>query len=74
MVEDKLLHCYLTLNPEKRLERFADTSRAAEITGLSRRTIQFWIEVGQIHAVRLGKKYQVDLHSLYDYLNRNGHR
>jgi hypothetical protein len=67
---EKLLEIYLSLSPESRERRFASTARAAELSGLSQRTIQRWIEAGIVNTVPVGKKYQVDLVSLRDYLSR----
>lgn len=67
--DEDLLRLYLKLPKEERSNFFADTARAAELTDLSQRTIQFWIETGAIRAVSIGKKYQVYLKSLDDYLN-----
>lgn len=66
--EDGLLDLYLSLNCAERDKRFACTLRAAEITGLSVRTIQFWIECGYVQALYIGRKYRVDLDSLRRYL------
>lgn len=38
------------------------------MVGLSQRTIQLWIEVGFITAIKIGRKYQVSLDSLRAYL------
>ena len=65
-----MLDQYLSLPKKQREQRFMDTAHAAEITGLSIRTIQLWIERGVVHAVPVGKKYQVELGSLRDYLKR----
>ena len=65
-----LLKLFLSLPRPERQHRFADTARTAEIVGMSRRTIQLWIELDQIRAVRVGKRYHVLLDSVYDYLNR----
>ncbi len=67
-INEELLNLYLTLPKRKREEKFADTARAAEIAGLSQRTIQLWIEIGSIKAIRIGKKYMVSLDSLMRYL------
>ncbi len=64
----ELLNLFLSLTPQQRQLRFADTSRAAQITGLTQRTIQMWIEFGSIDAVHVGRKYQIDLESLRNYL------
>jgi excisionase family DNA binding protein len=66
-----LLNLFLTLDKTERRKHFACTLRASEIVGVSRRTIQLWIEMGQIQAVRVSKKYQVHLPSLEEYLNES---
>ena len=65
---NELLNLYLVSTYEHRENHFADTARAAEIAGLSRRTIQLWIEIGMLPALRIGKKYKVSLDSLRKYL------
>lgn len=65
---EELLDLYLNLPPKHRTRRFADTARAAKMTGLTQRTIQLWIEFGDIRAVHIGRKYQIDLHSLKNFL------
>lgn len=70
----KLLDDYLELPPGERRHRFAETSRAARLAGVSQRTIQLWIESRLIEAVRIGHRYQVDLDSLKDYLRENAAR
>jgi len=65
---EKLLELYLALPVRKRHEEFAGTAQVAEMTCLSQRTIQFWIETGAIQAICVGKKYQVYLSSLREYL------
>lgn len=68
--DEDLLRMYLKLPKKERSDLFADTARAAELTDLSQRTIQFWIETGAIRALSIGKKYQVYLESLRDYLKK----
>ena len=68
--DEELLRMYLKIPKKERSELFADTARAAELTDLSQRTIQFWIETGAIRAIPIGKKYQVYLESLGDYLKK----
>lgn len=65
---EDLLSLYLSLPQEKRRQKFAGTSEAAVMVGLSQRTIQMWIEVGFIAAIKIGRKYQVSLDSLRAYL------
>lgn len=66
---DRLLDLYLSLAPDARNARFASTSRVAQALGLSQRTIQSWINKGLVAAIRIGKKYQLDLDSLRAYLS-----
>ncbi|MBZ5538513.1 MAG: helix-turn-helix domain-containing protein [Acidobacteriia bacterium] len=66
--DEQLLDLYLGLSSKERDGRFADTARAAEIVGLSQRTIQLWIEIGLIRALLLGGKYKICLQSLRGYL------
>ena len=66
--ERDLIKLFLSLPRPERLLRFADTARTAEMLGMSRRTIQLWIETGQIKAVRIGSKYQVLVDSVHGYL------
>ena len=68
--DEELMELYLAMPPGQRDKMFADTARAAEITGLTQRTIQFWIETGAIQAVAVGRKYRVSLESLTGYLKR----
>jgi excisionase family DNA binding protein len=72
--DQELLDRYLAMSGKQRDEKFADTARAAEITGLAQRTIQMWIEIGAIRAVLIGKKYRVSLDSLTDYLKGRNDR
>ena len=68
MIEEELLERYLGLDERRRAQQFADTARVANFVGLSQRTIQLWIEIGLIQAVRIGRKYQVDLESVKAHL------
>ena len=68
MTEEELLEYYLGLDEPLRARKFADTARVAHFVGLSQRTIQLWIEIGFIRAVRIGRKYQVDLESVKAHL------
>ncbi len=47
---------------------FINTAQAAEITGLSMRTIQLWIESGVVRAIVIGRKYKVVVESLKEHL------
>jgi excisionase family DNA binding protein len=66
---EHLLSLYLELAPDAREAAFADTAKAARLVGVSQRTIQLWIQEKQVSALRIGRKYQVDLESLKRYLN-----
>jgi excisionase family DNA binding protein len=70
LTDEELLNLYLDLPRKERNAMFADTASAAELVGLSQRTIQFWIEIGLIRAVFLGGKYKISLPSLKSYLIR----
>lgn len=64
----ELLSLYLSSSPEAREEIFVNTASAAKITGVSIRTIQFWIECGAVRALLIGSKYRVLLESLRAHL------
>ena len=68
LTDAELLHLYLSLPPASREKAFINTAQAAEITGLSMRTIQLWIESGAVRAIAIGKKYQIVLESLKTHL------
>jgi excisionase family DNA binding protein len=64
----ELLNLYLATPHKQREEQFVSTARAAEIAGVSRRTIQSWIDCGDLSAIRIGKTYRVSLDSLREFL------
>jgi excisionase family DNA binding protein len=68
LTDEQLLEFYLSLPVKIRSLRFVETSQAADLAGLSQRTIQIWIESGLIRAVLIGKKYKVSVDSLRAYL------
>lgn len=70
--ELKLLDEYFALPVNQRDKLFANTARAAELVGLSQRTIQLWIDMGLVKAFFLGRKYMVSLLSLKSHI-RNQH-
>lgn len=70
LTNEQLLDFYLSSPKELRHEHFVDTLRAAEIAGVTQRTIQLWIESEVIRAIRIGRKYQVSLVSLKQFLKR----
>jgi excisionase family DNA binding protein len=63
-----LLDRYLVTPNKQRDEQFLSTADAAEIAGISQRTIQFWIDSGALSAIRIGKNYRVSRDSLREYL------
>jgi excisionase family DNA binding protein len=65
---EDLLEQYLLLPDDQREQKFPTTERAAELTGLSRRTIQYWVEIKDIEAIFVGKICRVRLDSLVTYL------
>jgi excisionase family DNA binding protein len=68
LTDAEVLHLYLSLPPASREKAFINTAQAAEITGLSMRTIQLWIESGAVRAIAIGRKYQIVLESLKAHL------
>ena len=62
-VDHELLEQYLELSAENRDQKFPNTAYAANMVGLSRRTIQFWVETGAVRAVFIGGKYRVSIDS-----------
>ena len=63
-----LLEQYLSLPEDQREQKFPTTERAAALTGMSRRTIQYWVEIKDIEAIFVGKICRVRLDSLMAYL------
>jgi excisionase family DNA binding protein len=61
---EHLLHLYLSLPADRREQEFPSTTRAAKLVGVPRRTIQFWVETGQVEAISVGRKYKVHFESL----------
>ncbi len=66
-----MLGRYMGLSRLERRKFFASTIMAADIVGLSQRTIQLWVEIGAISAVRIGRNYRVYLPSLEEHLALN---
>jgi excisionase family DNA binding protein len=64
----ELLRLYLSLPPGLRAKTFLTTAQAAEMTGVSMRTIQLWIESGAVRAIVIGRKYRIVLESLERHL------
>jgi excisionase family DNA binding protein len=65
---DELLERYLSLSEKQRDQEFLTTERAAEISGMSQRTIQHWVETGELRAIFLGRKCRIHRDSLMSYL------
>lgn len=68
LTDAELLSLFLSLPPGPREKTFINTSHAAEITGVSMRTIQLWIESGAVRAIVIGRKYRIVLESLRAHL------
>jgi excisionase family DNA binding protein len=64
----ELLNLYLSSPPAAREKTFMTTAQAAEFTGVSMRTIQFWIESGAVRAVVVGRKYRILIQSLREHI------
>lgn len=72
--QEELLNTYLEMPTKLRDAQFIDTASAAERVGLSQRTIQLWIESGDLRAVVVGKKYKVLVPSLVACLKEHAHK
>ena len=68
LTDAELLDLYLSLTSSLREKTFLSTAQAADITGVSMRTIQLWIESGAIRAIVIGRKYRIVLESLKEHL------
>lgn len=66
--EREMAEIWLSMSREERREKFAGTARAAEIAGVSQRTVQFWIDSGYLVSLRIGKNYQIYLPLLVEHL------
>lgn len=65
-----LLKMYCALPAPERRQRFFSTTDIATRYGVAQRTVQEWVSNGLIAAVKIGKKYRVDAHSVDAYLQR----
>jgi excisionase family DNA binding protein len=70
----ELLNLYLSLPPAPRERAFISTAQAAQVTGVSMRTIQLWIESGAVRAIVIGRKYRIVLESLRAHLENQMNR
>jgi len=64
VTREDLLEQYLSLPEDQREQKFPTTERAAKLTGMSRRTIQFWVESDAIKAIFVGKNCRIEFDSL----------
>jgi hypothetical protein len=71
--EEMLLKYFLTLPDLERESKFAPPSTACKLVGRSPRTIQRWIEAGFIRAVYIVGRYQVEIASLKEFVQRESH-
>jgi len=62
--QEALLDLWISSTKTERLRLFCDSKTASELVGISQRAVRFWIESGQISAIRIGKKYQIYAQSL----------
>lgn len=62
-LSDQLVELYFSLSIRERSQQFVNTANSAEILGVSQRTVQYWIEIGELPAVRVGKRYWVHAES-----------
>jgi excisionase family DNA binding protein len=68
--DEELLQCYLDLSTKERDARFAEVSRAAQLTGISPRTIQRWAKQHRIQAIFIAERYRIEINSLYNYIKQ----
>jgi hypothetical protein len=68
--DEELLQHYLDLPAAERDLQFADVLRAAQLTGLSPRTIQRWAKHRCIRAILIAERYRIEIESLYNYIKR----
>jgi Helix-turn-helix domain len=68
--DEELLQHYLDLPTVERDLQFADVLRAAQLTGLSPRTIQRWAKHRCIRAILIAERYRIEIESLYNYIKR----
>jgi len=68
LTASELLNLYLATPPKPREEQFVSTARAAEIAGVSQRTIQLWIDCGDLSAIRIRECYKVSRDSFREFL------
>lgn len=68
LTDGQLLNLYMAASVQERTKLFAHTGRAADLTGLSRRTIQLWVETGAVRAIAIGRRYEIYLPTLTGYL------
>ncbi|MEP7340519.1 MAG: helix-turn-helix domain-containing protein [Acidobacteriota bacterium] len=64
----RLLAIYVSLPPKEREKKFAGSERAAEIAGVSQRTIAKWINEGKIDSIFVANRHHVWLDSLLTHL------
>jgi excisionase family DNA binding protein len=67
-IRAELLKQYLSLPEDQREQKFPSTERAAQLIGVARRTIQYWVEIEDIDAIFVGKICRVSFDSLMTYL------
>ena len=62
---------YLKLDKQQRDKDFVNTFDASDKYGIPQRTIQHWVNLGQISAVQIGKRnLKVDLRSVEAFLRQ----
>jgi excisionase family DNA binding protein len=65
--KERLTH-YFALSSSERSRLYAPTASTAQQFGISRRTLQAWIEAGFVQALRIGRNYRVYVPSVEVYL------
>jgi excisionase family DNA binding protein len=68
--DDVLIQRWFSLSEKERGEHFIESITASRLAAVSQRTIRIWIEYGYIRAIRIGKKYHIELESLKQFIIR----
>ncbi len=69
--DDVLVQRWFSLSEKERGEHFIESNTASRLAAVSQRTIRAWIEYGHIRAIRIGKKYQIELESIKQFIIRS---
>jgi excisionase family DNA binding protein len=66
-----LWEIWISSSDSNRAELFIDSRAAAQMAGVTQRTIRLWIECGSISAIPIGKKLRIYAASLKQFLKNH---